>query len=269
MKYAFMTFSAPRTSLDDLLRMATCYGYDGIEPRIGSGHAHGIETSMTAAERRAVRDEVAASGITVCCIATSCTYADPATAPQSVEDTRRAIALAADLGVTRLRVFGGKLPAGMARPAAVEQVASSLRSVADEAAQHGVVVCLETHDDWTDPADVAAVMRGADHPAIAVNWDYMHTIRVAKWSVDDAWNELRPWVKHVHMHDGADRADELVFLPIGEGDYDHRRILTLLLEGGYNGFLSGEWINWEPAEVHLPRELQALRAIEHAIANGG
>jgi len=59
--------------------------------------------------------------------------------------------------------------------------------------------------------------------------------------------------------------DQLVFLPIGSGDFPQRRVLQLLLDAGYDGYLSGEWINWEPYEVHLPRELAAMREIEASL----
>jgi sugar phosphate isomerase/epimerase len=54
-------------------------------------------------------------------------------------------------------------------------------------------------------------------------------------------------------------------LPIGQGAYDHRRVLELLQAEGYDGYLSGEWINWEPYEVHLPRELATLKQYEAEI----
>jgi len=265
MKYSFMSFSAPRLGLGELLALAAELGYDGIEPRIGAGHGHGIEIERGAAERRAIREQAAASGVALCCIATSCKYADPAGAEQSVAETRRALELAADVGSSRLRVFGGAIPAGVGRAAAIDGVAAALRSVAGEAEQHGVTICLETHDDWCDPQHVAEVLRRVDSPAVAANWDYQHTIRVAKTTVDQAFAVLEPWIKHVHFHDGRDLADQLVFLPIGSGDFPQRRVLQLLLDAGYDGYLSGEWINWEPYEVHLPRELAAMREIEASL----
>ena len=268
MKYAFMSFSAPQLDLGALLALAARLGYDGIEPRIGSEHGHGIELECGPEERRRIREQAAASGVALCCIATSCKYADPATAPRWIEETRRAILLAAEIGAPRLRVFGGAIPTDLSRAAAIDQLAAALGSVAGEARQHGVELCLETHDDWTDPEHVAETLRRVDHPAVGVNWDYMHTIRVAGTTVDQAFSMLRPWIKHVHFHDGAHRADQLVFLPIGAGDYDNRRVVELLLEAGYDGYLSGEWINWEPYETHLPRELAAIKQIEQAAARG-
>lgn len=266
MKYAFMSFSAPQLTLQELLAYARQTGYDGIEPRIDSKHAHGIELDTTAAQRQQIRKQAEASGVALCCIATSCKYADPEAAPGWVDATRRAIALAADVGSPRLRVFGGAIPQNVTRERAIASLVESLGAVADEAQQHGVRICLETHDDWTNPDHVAAVMRQVNHPAIGVNWDYQHTTRLARATPDQAFETLRPWIHHVHFHDGENRADKLVFLPIGQGDYDNRRVLELLLSANYDEYLSGEWINWEPYDVHLPREIKAIRQLEREAA---
>ena len=50
------------------------------------------------------------------------------------------------------------------------------------------------------------------------------------------------------------------------GIVDHKRALELLKEMGYEGYISGEWIQWEPAEVHLPRELATLKRLEAEIS---
>ncbi|MBM4046884.1 MAG: sugar phosphate isomerase/epimerase, partial [Planctomycetes bacterium] len=176
MKYSFMSFSTPELTLGEMLALAKRLGYDAIEPRIVAKHKHGIECETDAATRRAIREQVAASGVPLCCIATSCTYADPAKVKQMVDDTRRCIDLAADLGAPRLRVFGGGIPKTIAREQAIEGVADALRSVADQAQERGVTLCMETHDDWCNPDHVAAVMKRVNHPAIAVNWDIMHPI---------------------------------------------------------------------------------------------
>ncbi len=262
MNYAFMSFSCPQLSLDEMLSLAQKLGYDGIEPRAASHHGHGVELEAGQAERADIKAQAEARGIALCCLATSCRYADPATLKTQIEDTHRYIDLAADIGAPRLRVFGGQIAAGLSREAAIDQVSQALSSVADHAAEREVIVCLETHDDWCDPAHVAAVMRRANHPAIAVNWDVMHPVRKAGATMEGAFRTLQPWIRHVHIHDGTAEADKLALLPIGQGAYDHRRVLELLQAEGYEGYLSGEWINWEPYEIHLPRELATLKQYE-------
>ena len=71
MKYAFMTFSTPELSLDDVVAAATQYGYDGVEPRLDAGHGHGVEVAASATKREAIKRTFAESGIVAACLATS------------------------------------------------------------------------------------------------------------------------------------------------------------------------------------------------------
>ena len=262
MRYAFMSFSCPEATLDDMIALAGRFGYDGLEPRISADHKHGLELDTPAETRSQALQKARDAGVALCCVATSCKFADPATADQNVEDARRAIDLASDIGSPRIRVFGGQIPQDVTREQAADLLATSLRSVAQHAADRDVTVCLETHDDWCNPADVAGVIENIDHPAIAVNWDIMHPVRQAQAAMDEAFEALRPWIRHVHFHDGIDTGDGLKLCPIGEGIVDHKRALECLGEMGYNGFLSGEWIGWEPCEIHLPRELATMKRYE-------
>lgn len=261
MQYAFMSFSAPALGLEALLALAARLGYAGVEPRISAGHAHGLECDTPAAQRRAARARAEDAGIALCCLATSCSYANPETHARMVDDTRRAIDLAGDVGAARIRVFGGDFPAEVSRAQASALLVAAFRAVAEQAAQRGVTVCVETHDAWCDPAHVAAVLREVNHPAIAVNWDIMHPVRAGGATMDSAFTTLRPWIRHLHVHDGT-LGEPLRLLPIGTGDIDHRRALELLRTLPYDGYLSGEWIDWEPYEVHLPRELATLQHLE-------
>lgn len=256
-----MSFSTPSLSLTEMLHTARRYGYQGIEPRLDAKHAHGVEVTTDAEQRKVIREQAREAGVELACLATSLRYADPSIAESMVSDTHERIDLAADVGAPVIRVFGGKIAEGLTREQAIELVAQSLAKVANHAARRGVTVCVETHDDWCAPADVAAVLRRVDHPAVAVNWDIMHPVRTAKVSIDSAFETLKPWIRHLHIHDGI--GSELA--PIGTGTIDHRRVIELLKGLGYTGFLSGEWINWEPYEVHLPRELAAMKAYEYTL----
>ena len=260
MHFAFMSFSCPELTLPDMLSLAQNLGYTGIEPRAGSNHNHGVELDADATTRRTIREQATESGIALCCLATSCRYADPATVQAEIAETLRYLDLAAEIGAPRLRVFGGKIADGVSREAAIENVAAALRQVADLAQSHNVTICLETHDDWCDPNHVAAVMERVNHPAIAVNWDIMHPVRAGGATMESAYARLEPWIRYVHVHDGSTRQDKLEMVPMGTGDIDHHMAIKLLHSGGYEGYLSGEWINWEPYAVHLPRELAQLQA---------
>jgi sugar phosphate isomerase/epimerase len=259
MKFSFMSFSCPELSLEALLDLALEFGYDGVEPRVECKHGHGIELGLSAAGRTAARALADVRGVAFSCVATSCVYADPQKRSQMVADTQRYIDLAADIGASRIRVFGGVIPAGISRAQAVDGVAGALASVAEQASRRGVTVCLETHDDWCDPADVAAVMTRVGHPAIQVNWDIMHPVRVAHVTMQEAFTALKPWIRHVHFHDGVSRDGKLIMVPIGQGEIDHAAAVRLLKAAHWDGYFSGEWIDWEPYATHLPRELATMK----------
>lgn len=265
MKVAFMSFSCPELDWSGMLAAAHAYGYDGLEPRIGAGHRHGVELAAGAAKRQQIKRMASDSGIVICCVATGCSFADKSTAARHIEEAKAAIALAADIGATRLRVFGGDLPPRTRHKDAMPLLADSLAALSECAAEHEVVVCLETHDSWTDPGIVAEVMKQVDHPHIAVNWDIAHPVRYHNCSMESAYETLKRWIRHVHFHDGFANADNnFVFTPIGEGRIDHAAAVRLLSAGGYAGFISGEWIDFGPHDVHLPREIAAIKQLEAA-----
>jgi sugar phosphate isomerase/epimerase len=261
MKYAFMSFSTPTLGLIEMVQVAERYGYDGIEPRLDAGHAHGVEVSTTPEERAAIRRSFADTEVRLACLATSLRYADPSQTKDMLRQTRGRIDLAVDIGAPALRVFGGRIPEGVSRERAIGLLVESLGSVAEYAAGHGITLCLETHDDWCNPLHVAAVVAQVNQPAVAVNWDVMHPVRTGYATMDEAFDTLRPWIRHLHVHDGVgSEGSELV--PIGQGNYDHRRVIELLLRTDFDGYVSGEWIDWEPYDVHLPRELATLKRYE-------
>ena len=255
MTFSFMTFSTPALDLPAVLATAKRYGYEAVEPRLDAKHGHGIEVACSTAERAAIRKTVKRSGVTLSCLATSCVFANPVTRDAMVRDALARVALAADVGAPTLRVFGGAFPETLSREDAIAGVAEALKRIADAAAQRQVTVCLETHDSWCDPAHVAEVMRRVNHPAIAVNWDILHPVRMGLATIAQSFATLSPWIRHLHVHDWANNS----FAPIGTGIVDHRTAIALLAQAGYTGAVSGEWINWEPYETHLPREIAVLR----------
>lgn len=265
MKYSYMSFSTPSLDLAEMLAVAQRYGYNGIEPRLDANHAHGIEVDMSPEQRDAVKAQVQSSGITLTCLATSLKYADPNATDVMLAQTHERIDLAGDLDVKAIRVFGGQIPDGCDREQATDILVRSLTSVAGHAEDRGVTLCLETHDDWCDPAHVATVLTRVGRPCIAVNWDIMHPVRAGVATVEGSFDVLRSWIHHVHIHDGT--GSNVTFVPIGTGDIDHKRAVELLLSAGYQGHLSGEWINWEPYDIHLPRERNRMKCYEEELVS--
>lgn len=262
MKYSFMSFSTPGLDFDQILKVAKLYGYNGFEPRIDAGHKHNIESTSSKTALREAKLKAAEAGIKICCIATSCNFSNPDITKANIESAKRALDLAAEVEAPAIRVFGGFIPEGVSREKSRDLVINAMIKLAPIAADRNVSICIETHDSWCDPAQVADIVRNVNHPNVAVNWDIMHPVLREGYTIEKSFNTLKPWIKHVHVHDGTFENDKLELKPIGQGSVDHKAAINLLKDLGYNGFISGEWIDWEPYDIHLPREIATLKSYE-------
>ena len=258
MKYSFMSFSMPDASFRELTETAARRGYDGIEPRIDAGHKHGVEVGISHDECTEYKKIAADAGIGIACVATSCRFADDTVLLSNIEYAKQVLWLANELGAGCIRVFGGQLKPE-SRSDAIFRVAAALRELSDVAGD--VKICMETHDSWCDPENVAAVMELCGCDNVRVNWDIMHPVLTANKTVAESYDLIGKWVSHVHIHDGSRDSGKLTMLPIGSGKVDHKAELECLLGSGYAGYISGEWINWNYPD-HLAHELATLKRLE-------
>lgn len=263
MKYSFMSFSCKDLTLREALKLAEENGYGGFEPRINSGHMHGVETSLSAKGRQEVKAVLDESQIKVCCLGTDIKLAGAEKLPQNMDEARRVIELCAELGIPKIRVFGGPIDEGCTRKAAIELVAHALDTLSDEIKDANVDLCLETHDFWCEPAHVSAVMQLCRGKHVGVNWDIMHPVLAAHADIGETFGMLRPYIRHVHMHGGS-YAGGLTFFPIGEGVIDHKKAVQELMAIDYQDYISGEWIDWEYPD-YLRKELKTMQKYEEEI----
>ena len=248
---ATMTSVCPDWRLYEVVAGMKRHGYKGLEPRVEWGHASGIEAGLSKAERAEVRRRFADEGLEICCIATGARMAVPEPERAGhVEDVRRYIELAADLGCGLLRTFGGARGHAGELAAAVEHTAEGYRQVAAEAGAAGVTVLMETHDDWCCSAPVRAVIEAVDHPAVQVLWDVMHTQRMME-TPEESFRAIGPLTRHLHAHDGRYVDGRMQVCGLGDGVIDHASPVRLLEAAGYQGWFSVEVIH-APGSDHDP-----------------
>ena len=261
LKLSYMSFSCPEASLDEFIGYAKTYDYEGVEPRAEAKHNHGVEVDASPAKRAEIKKAFQDAGIVCACVATSRKYAiaDQAARNESIELTKKLVDLAADVGSTRIRVFGGMPPEGMSMPDAIKTVGESLAQVGPHAVERGVSVCLETHDGFSRADDCAAAIKLADSPAVAANWDIMHPYTKGM-TIDEAHDALKGLIRHCHIHDGNYTDGKPKLAMMGEGEIPYPRAVELLEADGFDGYLSGEWIGaWHPNEI-LPHDGKVLRS---------
>jgi sugar phosphate isomerase/epimerase len=251
-KLSFSTLGCPDWSFDEIVSRAKAYGFDGVGFRGVLGELDLAKVpQFGGAEIAATRGRLAAAGLVASMVLTSTRLIVPA---GEVEANLRLaeshIDIAAALGAPYIRVFGGQFPIGLSHAAAVARAAERLHRLGDHAGARGVVVLLETHDDFTDPALLRRVMEATDHPAVGVLWDVHHPFRILGQPVETAHALLAPWVRSVDLKDSiADRSAPLGYryVPIGDGDVPIAAALGCLRADGYDGFLTFEWEKlWHP-----------------------
>ncbi len=250
-KLATMTSVCPDWSLDQVVEGMKRHGYQGLEPRIGWGHAAGIEPEMPADVRRAVRERFEKEGLAICCVATGARFAtpDPEELETSIEEAVAGIDLAADLGASCIRTFGGPRGSGELH-GIVHRTAEAYQRVMDRAVEKGVRVLMETHDEWCVSTQVREVVERVNHPHLRVLWDLMHTQRFME-RPQETFQTIGHLTAHLHAHDGRYETPEsrMTNVGLGEGTIDHATPLRLLNEAGFDGYFSVEVIH-RPGSEH-------------------
>jgi sugar phosphate isomerase/epimerase len=251
MKLATMTSVCPDWSLDEVIAGMKKHGYTGLEPRVGWGHKSGIEKELSADGRAAVRRRFADEGLEICCIASGARLATPDEGERAghIEDLRRYVELAADLGCPYIRTFGGPRDRDAPWHDVVDYTAGGYRQVVDEAQSAGVTLLMETHDDWCTSAPVRAVIEQVNHPHLRVLWDFMHTQRMME-APAESFQVLGSLTRHTHAHDGSYADGRMqVSGTLGDGIIDHATPVQLLEREGFDGYFSVEVIH-KPGSEH-------------------
>ena len=134
------------------------------------------------------------------------------------EHMREMIGAAERMGATALRTYTrhSGTPDEMAA-----RTTDDLRAVMAAAAQAGIVVVLENHEDFTGP-ELAAIVGAVDHPNLRILYDYGNSQMVLE-DPDAALSAVLPLVHSVHVKDHVmvhpDHAGRLTVagVPMGEG----------------------------------------------------
>jgi len=243
-KLATMSSVCPDWNLEETIAGMKRHGYQGLEPRVEWSHASGIEAELSAEGRAEVRKQMEGEGLEICCIATSVRMAAPEPENQAkhVEDLKKYIELAADLGCPQIRTFGGQRGRDRELAAIVDYVVEGYMKALPMAADAGVTVLMETHDDWSCSAPVRAVVEQAGHPNLKILWDIMHPQRMLE-KPEETFQVVGEYTRHLHAHDGSYVNGKMQTGPLGEGAIDHAVPLQLLNEAGFSGYFSVEVIH--------------------------
>ncbi|MFO7974234.1 MAG: sugar phosphate isomerase/epimerase [Candidatus Hydrogenedentota bacterium] len=256
------TLGCPKWSLETIARNLADYGYDAVDFR-GLGEHLDVTTAPAftghlAESKRMLAD----AGLVVSCISSSIRICERDRLEENLEEARRTIALATELGAPYVRVFGGGDVEAFARPALADTAAETIERIL---AMDGAAMlhwCLETHDHWVGADDVALLLDKLPAPRVGVVWDIGHTPRITKERPSDSWAAYGTRVLNTHFKDAVydphhpqAMADGWRYVYLGQGSLPLREAVQVLALHGYDGYLTLEHEKrWHP-ELSEPEDM--------------
>jgi len=225
---------AKEWDLDTILRLCREARFEGVEFR--TTHAHGVERTLTPAERADVKRKCAEAGLLQTSLGSVCEFhsPDPAVVRKNVEDCREWVLLAKDIGARAVKVRPNGLPKDVPEEKTLEQIGRALAECGAFAKDHGAEIWVEVHGDQTRvPARMRRIMDICSHPSVGLTWNSNDT-DVVDGSVAKSFELLGPFVRCCHITDLRSA-------------YPYRELFALLAQSNFAGFTLCEFPEPVPA----------------------
>lgn len=232
--------------LETLIANCEQTGFAGVELR--TTHAHRVESDLSAARRAEVRQRFADSPVVLVGLGTAFEFdaVDPAELQRHIEGTKAYLQLAADLGVSGVKVRPNRFheDEGVPRERTLEQIGRALRQCGECAAGLGVQLRLEVHGRITcEPPHIRTMLDLADHPSVVACWN-SNPQDLEGGAIDGNFALLAGRIGLVHINELWN-------------EYPWRRLFALLRQSGYAGYCLAE-IAESPESLRLMRYYRAL-----------
>jgi hypothetical protein len=182
-----------------IIKNAEATGFEAVELR--TQHAHGVEPSITKERREAVKEQFARSKVKLLSLGTACEYqsANPADVEKNIEETKRFVVLAHDVGAIGVKVRPNGFPPNVPKEKTLRQIGEALRVCGQYGQGYGVEIWLEVHGRETqEPPNCRTIMEAANHPNVGVCWNSNPT-DVVNGSVKQSFGLLYKWIRNCHI----------------------------------------------------------------------
>lgn len=231
--------------LSTLIKNCSETRFEGVELR--TTHKHGVEPTLSPAQRRDVRKRFDDSPVAFVGPGTACEFhsADPGVVRQNIELTKKFVELSHDLGGTGVKVRPNGLVKGEDQNKTIERIGLALRACGEFALGYGQEIRVEVHGGGTsDLAVMKKIMEAAGHDAVVVCWNSNPGDTVAG-SVAAGFELVKNKLgRTVHIHDLYD-------------PYPYRELFALLRRQDYDGYCLSE----SPASPDVLRVMRYYRLL--------
>lgn len=227
-------------------------GFEAVELR--TTHRHGVEPSLGREQRAAVRSQFAASRVRLLSLGSVAEFHSPdqAVVRRNIEDCKRFLELARDIGALGVKVRPNGIPKDVPEEKTLTQIGTALRECGQVAKDLGVEVWVEVHGrDSSHPPRMRRMMEVAAHPNVGICWNSNQEDLIGG-RVRPGFDMLRPWLRNAHINE------------IWKSEYPWREVFGLMKKAGYNRYTLAEI----PETSDPLRLMRYYRALWSELMNG-
>ncbi|MHB8653127.1 MAG: sugar phosphate isomerase/epimerase family protein [Terriglobia bacterium] len=254
--------------IETIIKNCEATGYEGVELR--TTHRHGVEPSISKEQRVEVRKRFQDSRVRLVSLGSTCEFEspDPAVVQHNIDETRRFVELAQDVGCLGVKVRPNGFPKNVPHSKTLDQIGRALHQCGDIARDHGVEIWLEVHGRGTEePQNIHRIMQVCEHPSVGICWNSSDT-DVEQGSVKSSFDLLKKWLRSCHINElwrtlppwgGAPESQQprAAEAPGWQKPYPWRELFTLFRGAGYNRYTFAEI----PASCEPIRLMRYYRAL--------
>jgi fatty-acyl-CoA synthase len=246
MKLSLVTSAYPDNTIDEVIRKAAHFRYEGVELRPTRRIL--LSEMLKPENLKSINALLTEHNVEVSCVSPLVTLAHEKADERinSIGALKSYIDLAVQLNCKRVRTFGGSISGS--REVAKKNVVDCLKKCADYAKEREISIDIETHDDFNTGRIIQEILDEVASRNVRalydVAWPYC-----AGEPCEETIRLLGNYIDFVHVKDLVKRGTGVKYVLIGKGELDFRRIIGELKDTGYEGYLAVEWEKDEDPEI--------------------
>ena len=236
-------------TLEGFVELCAQYPLDGVELT-----SYYVPEPLPDGYLRQLRRRAFLLGLTVSGTAIGNTFTHPpgATRDEQMAYTKRWIDRAAELGAPTIRIFAGDVQKGTTEAQARQWCVEAIGEACAYAGTRGVILALENHGGIVATAgQLLSIVKEVNSDWFGVNWDS------GNFTSADAYAELAA----IAPYAVTSQIKANIGSPNGPVAADWSRVIGILRDAGYRGWVSLEYEEEEDAKTAVPRLLKQLERL--------
>lgn len=178
---------------------------------------------------------------------------DPDKLKEQIASVKKWAEVSSLLGAKTMRIFAGSVEKGDDEDKARARCIEAIQEACDHAAKVGVILALENHGGIvTTIEQMLTLVKAVKHDWFGVNWD------TGNFHSEDPYADLAklaPYAVTVQIKTEIERANKK------KEDADLKRLVEILRNVGYRGYIALEYEAAEDPKEAIPRHIETLKKL--------